>query len=132
MCLFTFRVPFKRLFSPFPEVGCLIFFLNLESLGKSSGKKWSQILTFLFGSGLKSPKKKFFFGLICLTKHGGNHTSQWIRDLWSKGVLLILAYFKTFLIFCVLDDFFSVFHKILVLGYSWSNKKWWNPRFPMD
>ena len=32
-----------------------------ESLGKSNGKKWSNIWTFLFGSGLKSPRKKKFF-----------------------------------------------------------------------
>ena len=69
-------------------------FRDSESLGKGSGKKWSQIWTFLFGSGIKLPyKKKVFFGWFCLTKYGGNHASQWIRDLWSKGVLLILAYF---------------------------------------
>ena len=37
--LFTFEVPFKRLSTPLPEVGCP----NLESLGKSNGKKWSLI-----------------------------------------------------------------------------------------
>ena len=37
----------------------------------------------------------------------GNHATQWIRDLWLKSVSLILAYFKTFLSFCVLDYFFS-------------------------
>ena len=31
-----------------------------ESLGKSNGKKWFNIWTFLFGSGLKSPRKKKF------------------------------------------------------------------------
>ena len=37
-------------------------FRDSESLGKSNGKKWSNIWTFVFGSGLKSPhKKKFFF-----------------------------------------------------------------------
>ena len=35
------------------------------------------------------PKKLCWF---CLTKHGGNHASRWIRDLWSKGISLILAY----------------------------------------
>ena len=80
--------------APLPKVGCQIFFRDSESLGKSNWKKWSIIWTFLFGSGLKSPrKKKGFFCWFCLTKHGGNHTSQWIRDLWSKGVSLILAYF---------------------------------------
>ena len=33
-------------------------FIDSESLGKSNGKKWSQIGTFLFGSDLKSPNKK--------------------------------------------------------------------------
>ena len=51
-------------------------------------------------------KKIGFWGILCSTKHGGNHASWWIRDLWSKGVSLILAYLYTFLIFCVLDDFF--------------------------
>ena len=35
-------------------------FRDLESLGKSVRKKWSQNLTFLLGSGLKSPRKKIF------------------------------------------------------------------------
>ena len=28
---------------------------------------------------------------VCLS-HPGNHASRWIRDLWSKGLSLILAY----------------------------------------
>jgi hypothetical protein len=36
-------------------------FRDSESSGKSNGKKWSNIWTFLFGSGLKSPRKKKFF-----------------------------------------------------------------------
>ena len=36
-------------------------FRDSESLGKSGGKKWSNIWTFLFGSGLKSPRKKSVF-----------------------------------------------------------------------
>ena len=39
---------------------------------------------------------------------GQNHASRWIRDLWSKGISLILAYLQTFLSFCVLD-YFSLF-----------------------
>ena len=35
-------------------------------------------------------------GLFCLAKYGGNHVFQSIRDLWSKGVSLILAYFRCF------------------------------------
>ena len=43
-------------------------FRDSESLGKSNGKKWSNIWTFLFGSGLKSPSKKksFFFADFAL------------------------------------------------------------------
>ena len=38
--------------------------------------------------------KKFRFrGIHGLTKHGGNHASRRIRDLWLKGVSPILAYF---------------------------------------
>ena len=36
-------------------------FRDSESLGKSNGKKWSQILKFLFENCLKLPRKKKFF-----------------------------------------------------------------------
>ena len=39
-------------------------FRDSESWGKSNGKKRSNIWTFLFGSGLKPPRKKSFFLLI--------------------------------------------------------------------
>ena len=81
--------------------------------------KWSKIAIF-FGGG----------GLFCLTKQGGNHASQWIRDLWSKDVSLILAYFYTFLGFCVLDDFFCFSKKKLVLGYSWFTLLWYRCYYP--
>ena len=91
--VFTFEVPFKCLFAPISRSRMSNIFRDLECLGKSNGKKWSHIWTFLFESCLKSPrKKKVFFCWFCLTKHGGNYASRWIRDLWSKGVSLILAY----------------------------------------
>ena len=43
ICLFTFEVPFKRLFAPTSRSGMSNIFRDSESLGKSSGKKWSQI-----------------------------------------------------------------------------------------
>ena len=49
---------------------------------------------------------RFFLGILCPTKHGGNHASQWLRDLWSKSVSLILSYFLMFLSFSVFGDFF--------------------------
>jgi hypothetical protein len=74
---------FSPLFSLFYLLRCLVFFTGLfaptsrsrmsnifrdsESLGKSNGKKWSNIWTFLFRSDLKAPrKKKFFFCWFCL------------------------------------------------------------------
>ena len=54
VCVFTFEVPFKRLFAPTSQSRMSNYFRDSESLGKSNGKKWSQIGTFLFGSGLKS------------------------------------------------------------------------------
>ena len=59
---------------PLPEIGCQIFSEIQNPWGKTNGKKWSNIWTILFGSGLKLPsKKKSFFCWFCLTKHGGNH-----------------------------------------------------------
>ena len=93
ICLFNFEVPLNGLFAPTSQSRMSNIFRDSESLGKSNGKKWSHMWTFLFGSGLKSPRKKMcFFCWFCLTKHGGNHASRWIRDFWSKGISLILAY----------------------------------------
>ena len=98
-----------------------------KSLGKSAGKKWSQNWTFLLGSGLKLPRKKsYFFCWFCLTKHGGNHASRWIRDLWSKDLWIILPYLSTFLSFSVLDYFFLfIYFFFLVFVYSCSTLLWY-------
>ena len=61
VCLFTFEVPFNGLFAPTSQSPMSNIFRDLESLGKSNGKKWSNIWTFLFGSCLKSPRKKSCF-----------------------------------------------------------------------
>ena len=50
-------------------------------------------------------KKNGFWGIL---GPPGNHASRWIRDLWSKGISLILAYLLTFLSFWVMDDFFRL------------------------
>ena len=97
VCVFTFEVPFKRLFAPTSQSRMSNILRDLKSLGKSKWKKLSQIKKI----GLKSFKNRrakimFFFLLIL----------PWIRDLWSKGASLILAYLWTFLSFCDLDDFF--------------------------
>ena len=77
---------------PLPVVGCPICLEIWNPWGKVMERSGLTFEHFLFGSGLKSSRKKKFFLLICPTKHGGNQASRWIRDLWSKGVLLILAY----------------------------------------
>ena len=47
VCLFTFEVPFKCLFAPTSQSRMSKIFRDSESLGKSNGKKWSQIWTFV-------------------------------------------------------------------------------------
>ena len=166
VCPFTFEVLFNGIFAPTSWSRMSNIFRDSESLGKSNEKKWSNIWTFLFGSGLKWPHKKSFFsadfalqnmvkitlpdgfetsgqrayckfwhisrcfwvfafwiifpffkriGVLGILGPPGNHASRWIRDFWSKGILQILAYFSTFLSFCLLDDFFN-FQKIVFLG----------------
>ena len=65
-CPFTFEVPLKRLFAPTSRSRMSNIFRYSESFGKSNGKKWSNIWTFLFGNGLKSPRKKSFLLLLIL------------------------------------------------------------------
>ena len=67
-----------------PEVGCPIFFDIRNPWGKVMERNGLRFKHFC----LKVVKNCWF----CLTKHGGNRASRWIRDLWSKGVSLILAY----------------------------------------
>ena len=62
--LLRFLVFFNGLFDHPSQSRMSNIFRDLESLGKSNGKKWSNIWTFLFGSGLKLPRKKSFFLLI--------------------------------------------------------------------
>ena len=62
VCVFTFEVPFNGLFAPTSRSRMSNIFRDAKSLGKSNGKKWSQIWTFLFEICWKSRhKKKVFF-----------------------------------------------------------------------
>ena len=56
-----FEVPFNHLFAPTSQSWMSKMFRDSESLGKSSGKKWSQIWTSLFQNGLKLTPQIFFF-----------------------------------------------------------------------
>ena len=70
VCLFTFEVPFNGLFAPTYRSWMSNIFRDSESLGKSNGKKWSQIWTFLFENCLKLPRKKKFFSSLFLVFFG--------------------------------------------------------------
>ena len=101
---------------PLPEVGCPIFLVIRNPWGKVMERSGLRFEHFCLKI-VKNCRAIFFifFCWFCLKKHGGNHASRWIRNLWSKGVSLNLAYLLTFLSFCVLDDFFR---------YSWSTLLW--------
>ena len=61
--LLTFEVLFKRLFAPPSRSWMSKIVKDSESLGKSNGKKWSQMSSFLLKNGLKGLRrqKSFFF-----------------------------------------------------------------------
>ena len=73
--LLWFSVFFNGVFDPTSRSQMSNIFRDSESLGKSNGKKWSNIWTFLFGSCLKSPRKKKFFFLLIL---------PWSDLLWHR------------------------------------------------
>ena len=70
VCLFTFEVPFNGLFAPSSRSRMSNIFRDSESLGKSNGKKWSQMWTFFFLKIVLNLRAKksfflhFFFGLL--------------------------------------------------------------------
>ena len=99
VCVFTFEVPFKRLFAPTSRSRMSNIFRDSESLGKVMERSALRFEHFCLKIVKNRRAKKVFFLRILPTKDGGNHAFRWIRDLWSKGVSLILAYFYTFLEF---------------------------------
>ena len=114
VCLFvchTFSLRFTIfLLSPMSKL-----FRDSESLGKSFGKKWSQIYTFLFGSGLKSPNKKNSFFLADFALQ--NMVETTLPDgLETSGQRANIGISLGVLSFCVLDDFFRFIKKIGFLG----------------
>ena len=72
--LLRFLVFFNGLFATTSQNRMSNIFRDSDSLGKSNGKKWSNIWSFLFGSGLKLPRKKKFFLLIL----------PWYTLLWRR------------------------------------------------
>ena len=73
VCVFTFEVPFKRLFAPTFQSRMSNIFRDLESLGKRNEKKWYQIWTFFVGKWskiIKQTKNSFFFMILLLSLFG--------------------------------------------------------------
>ena len=62
-----FEVPFKHGLAPPSQSMMSKIFRDSESLGKSSGQKWSHVKTFLLKNSQKSPRRKKFLQifLIC-------------------------------------------------------------------
>ena len=101
--VFTFEVPFNGLFAPTSRSRMSNIFRDSESLGKSNGKKWSHIQTFLFGSGLKSPrKKKFFFCWFCGPVSVRRLYNDMRRLYWD---MRRLYWYDAVILRLVLDDF---------------------------
>ena len=98
--LFTFEVPFKCIFAPTSQSQMSNIFRDSEFLGKSNGKKWSQIWTLLFRSSLKFPQKNNNFWLIL---------SDIFLDIFE------CLRFRWFFLF---------FKKNQLLGYSWFTLMW--------
>ena len=72
-----------------------------------------EVLSFAFWMIFSDFQKNRVLGYFWSNKTWWNHASQWIRDLWSKGLSLILSYFQTFLSFYFFGDFFPFFKKIV-------------------
>ena len=87
--VFTFEVPFLP---PLLKVRSPIFLEIRNPWGEVMARSGIRLENFSL-EVVFNRQKKFFFGWFGLRKQGGNHASQWIRDLWSKGLSLILAYF---------------------------------------
>ena len=90
VCVFTFEVPFKRLFAPTSRSRMSNIFRASETLGKSNGKKWSHIWTFLFENCQKwSRKKSFFFADFAGLFQWGGYITTWAVILRYEAVILV-------------------------------------------
>ena len=108
LTFFTFDVPFNGLFALTSRNRMFNIFRDFESSRKSNGKKWSNIWTFLFGSGLKLPRKnKCFFLLIlpwstllwhwCYYPHRSRDALSPVCGIFIFEVLVLLSsHFKRF------------------------------------
>ena len=113
---------------PLLKVGCSKFLEIRNPWGKVMERSGLRFEHFSL-EVVQNRRDIFFFFRFCNTKHVENHAFRWMRDLWSKGISLILAYLQMFLSFCVLEDFLR-FSKKWVFGYSWSTLPWYKCYYP--
>ena len=87
VCLFTFEVPFNGLFAPSSRSRMSTIFRDSESLGKSNGKKWSQIWTFFVWklSKIAARKKVFFFAYFAGLFQWSGYITTWggYIEIWG-------------------------------------------------
>ena len=74
LTFFTFEVPFNGLFAPTSRSWMSNIFRDLESLGKSNGKKWTHVHIFVQKWSKVAARKKSFFLLIL----------PWSTLLWHR------------------------------------------------
>ena len=89
VCLFTFEVPFKRLFAPTSRNRMSKFCWDSESLGKSNEKKWSHIWKLLLIKGCKIAMQKIVYARLynkdkeVIQQGSGGYTTR-IRRLLAE------------------------------------------------
>ena len=84
---FGFRSFLTVFFAPTSRSRMCNIFRDLESLGKSNGKKWSQIWTFLFENCLKLPRKKVYSLTFSLLRY---HLPVFLPPLPEVGCPIFL------------------------------------------
>ena len=122
LCVSPFHVlDFEAFFAPTSWSRMSKIFRDSESLGEKCWKVVVSDLIIFVGkwSKIAALKKSLFFADFAFTKHGGNHASRWIRDLWSMGISLILDISRRFWVFLFWIKFFcfKIFFSFLcILG----------------
>ena len=137
VCPFTFEVPFNGLFAPTSRSRMSNILRDLESLGKSNGKKWSNIWTFLFENCLKSPrKKKVFFCWFCGPFSVRRLYNDMRRLYWDMRRLyndMRRLYWDMRRLYNDMRRLYWDMRRLYmmrVLGYSWSTLPWHRCYYP--
>ena len=144
VCLFTFEVPFNGLFAPTFWSWMSNIFRDSESLGKSNGKKWSRIWTFLFENCLKPPRNYIYFFLLILRPVSVSRLYNDMRRLyWDMRRLyndMRRLYWDMRRLYWDMRRLYNDMRRLYwdmrwsymmrVLGYSWSTLLWHRCYYP--